>query len=158
MLALTTLAHTLVLACVTKSPQNQHFGEALIWILNKQSSPYDKGPLLKQALRSIADLMSDASSSSYFYTNDLKVVIDIFVREIGNLDTKDTMRTDYLLALSLLLNNSAWVAQGRYLRKEISTVLEAILDVGGDGEDGYDQTALETVEIVLGECHAILED
>jgi hypothetical protein len=102
--------------------------------------------------------MSDASSASYFYTNDLKVVIDIFVREIGNLDTKDTMRTDYLLALSLLLNNSAWVAQGRYLRKEISKALEAILDVGGDGEDGYDQTALQTVEIVLGECHVILED
>ena len=37
-------------------------------------------------------------------------------------------------------------------------MLESILDVGGDGEDGYDQTALETVEAVLSECHAILED
>ena len=36
-------------------------------------------------------------------------------------------------------------------------MLESILDVGGDGEDGYDQTALQTVEVVLGECHAILE-
>ena len=102
--------------------------------------------------------MADESSASYFYTNDLKVVIDIFVREIGNLDTKDTMRTEYLLALSLLLNNSSWVEHGRYLRKEINKVLESILDVGGDGEDGYDQTALETVEAVLSECHAILED
>lgn len=102
--------------------------------------------------------MSDESSASYFYTNDLKVLIDIFVREIGNLDTKDTMRTDYLKALSLLLNNSTWVASGRYLRKEINKTLESILDVGGDGVDGYDQTVLETVEIVLGECHTILED
>jgi hypothetical protein len=125
--------------------------------LNKQSAPYDNGPLLKQSLRALSDIFSADDSSGYFYTNDLKVLVDIFVREIGNLDTKDLMRTDYLTTLSLLLNNSSWVAQGRYRRDQIVKTLESILDVGGDGVDGYHESALETVEIVLGECQAILE-
>ena len=88
-----------------------------------------------------------------------KVLIDIFVREITNLDTKDVMRTDYLQTLSLLLNRSSWVAKGgRYRRSDISQCLESILDVGGDGIDGYEEKALETVEIVLNECAAILEE
>jgi hypothetical protein len=39
---------------------NQHFGEALTWILNKQSAPYSNGPLLKQSLKSLQDLFSGA--------------------------------------------------------------------------------------------------
>ena len=72
-------------------------------------------------------------------------------------DTKDVMRTDYLMTLSLLLNRSSWVEHGRYRREDIAACLESILDVGGDGVDGYEETALETVEIVLDECAAILE-
>ena len=101
---------------------------------------------------------TDEASSGYFYTNDLKVLVDIFIREITNLDTKDVMRTDYLITLSLLLNRSTWVEHGRYRRVEIIHCLECILDVGGDGVDGYDEAALETVEIVLGECQTILEE
>jgi hypothetical protein len=67
------------------------------------------------------------------------------------------MRTDYLMTLSLLLNRSSWVEHGRYRREDIAACLESILDVGGDGVDGYEETALETVEIVLDECAAILE-
>ena len=37
--------------------------------------------------------LTDESSSGYFYTNDLKVLVDIFIREITNLDTKDVMRS-----------------------------------------------------------------
>ena len=113
-----------------EAEENQHFGEALTWILNKQSAPYSNGPLLKQSLKSLQDLFSgqfffffsfgmwnveifflyfflfssadlslypfsptDESSSGYFYTNDLKVLVDIFIREITNLDTKDVMRS-----------------------------------------------------------------
>ena len=54
------------------SSTKEHFGEALIWILNKQSSPYDNGPLLKQSLNALQDLFSEDSSAGYFYTNDLK--------------------------------------------------------------------------------------
>jgi hypothetical protein len=201
--SLFSLSHTR-----SSSKENQHFGEALTWILNKQSAPYTNGPLLKQSLNALQDLFSDDSSSAYFYTNDLKVLVDIFVREITNLgtcallerqeccisltnilshilffvfndslppppithypsptthhssrspDTKDVMRTDYLMTLSLLLNRSSWVEHGRYRREDIAACLESILDVGGDGVDGYEETALETVEIVLDECAAILE-
>ena len=53
-----------------------------------------------------------------------------------SLDTKDVMRTDYLMTLSLLLNRSSWVEHGRYRRGDIAACLESILDVGGDGVDG----------------------
>ena len=72
--------------------------------------------------------------------------------------TRTTHTTDYLMTLSLLLNKSTWVEHGRYRRTEIINCLESILDVGGDGVDGYDEAALETVEIVLGECQTILEE
>jgi hypothetical protein len=80
--SLFSLSHTR-----SSSKENQHFGEALTWILNKQSAPYTNGPLLKQSLNALQDLFSDDSSSAYFYTNDLKVLVDIFVREITNLGT-----------------------------------------------------------------------
>ena len=41
-----------------EAEENQHFGEALTWILNKQSAPYSNGPLLKQSLKSLQDLFS----------------------------------------------------------------------------------------------------
>jgi hypothetical protein len=144
------------MAALMATEHNQHFGEALLFILNQQSAPYDNGPLLRQALRCIADLFSAAETDHYLYTNDVRAVVDIFVREIVNLDSKDCMRTDYLRALSLLLRHSTWAANGSHRRKELKNALQAILSLGG-GEDGYEATAVATVKIVLAECHALLE-
>ena len=46
---------------------NQHFGEALTWILNKQSAPYSNGPLLKQSLKSLQDLFSGQFFFFFFF-------------------------------------------------------------------------------------------
>ena len=139
--------------------ENQHFGEALIFILNEQGKTEEKnGSLLKQSLNALQDLFSDDASSSYFYTNDLKVLVDIFIREITNLNQKEKLRKDYLESLSLLLNRSTWVEHGRYRRSDIVKCLESILDVGGDGVDGFVEDVVEMVEIVLTDCGNILEE
>jgi len=195
--------------------ENQHFGEALLFILNEQGKHEEKNrPLLKQILNALQDLFSgeflflllfcyclfamcymlfaicylnyhsflliryangftsslffflfppfldtiDDVSSSYFVTNDLKVLVDIFIREITNLNQKEQLRADYLQTLSLLLNQSSWVEHGRYRRTDIVQCLESILDVGGDGVDGFLESVVEMVEIVFVECQNILEE
>ena len=133
--------------------KKQYFGEGLIYIMNKQSCPYDNGALLKQALRCLADLMMGSSSSSFFPTNDLNLVVDILVREIENLDSNDRMREDYLVALSLLLQNSGWKSKGGYRKKNIRTILHAILDVDLE----YDEAVLVTAQKVWDDCHGLLD-
>ena len=136
--------------------QNQYFGEGLLLILNNQSTPYENGPLLRQTLQCVVDLFAAAETDHYFYSNDVKVIVDIFVREIGNLDTKDSMRTEYLRALSMLLRHSTWSANGSHRKAEIKTSLHTILNAGV-GEDGYEATAVATAKTVLSECHALLQ-
>eukprot|EP00946_MAST-07B_sp_MAST-7B-sp1_P000888 g888.t1 len=131
--------------------KNRRFGEALIFLLNEQSAPCNNSLLPKQILRCIIDLMSDASSSSYFYTNDLNVVIDVCLREIRNLDSVDSLRVDYLMALSLILRNSSWAMNGAYRRQEIITVVS---DVGKGGD--YDTKAVEAAKSMLSECRSVL--
>ena len=133
--------------------QNRRFGEALMHLLNQQSAPYENGLLLKQILKCIADLLSDSSSRPYFYTNDLVVVVDICIREISNLDAADSLRVDYLTAISLVLRSSFWAEKTEYRRDEIKNIVSSV----ANGKDSYDEKAVVAANIVLTECHLVLD-
>ena len=139
-------------------PKNEHFGEALIHLLNEQGYPYEDEILLRQCIKCVKDIFASSSTASYFFTNDLKVLFDIAIREIGNLPQTDTLRVIYIGAIGELIQKSPWVEQGRYRRADIVKVLEDILDTGGDDEDGYNEEALDAVQDVLHDCQDLLEE
>ena len=137
----------------------QHFGEGAIHILNEQHYPYNDEALLLQTLEVFRHIFSLATTSKYFYTNDMRVIVDICIRELGNLPPQDDVIASYLSVLSALLQNSQWLEQNRYRREEVCEVLERILDAGGDEDgNGYSIVAMDTVRVVLEECGALLED
>lgn len=138
---------------------NQHFGEAVIHHLNEQHYPYEDENLLTQTLEALKNIFTWSETSKYFFTNDVKVVIDIVVRELVNLPVQDDIRKNYLDVLNALMQNSQWLSQGRYKREEICEVLESILDAGGDENgNGYSVAAVTRVREVLEECQPMLEE
>ena len=140
-------------------PDNQHFGEAAIHILNEQHYPYDEPVLLTQTLGVFKDLFSLNLTAKYFFTNDMKVLVDICVRELGNLPAEDDIIASYLRVINALLQNSQWLQQHRYRREDVCEVLERILDAGGDEEgNGYSVIAVDTVRQVLEDCASLLEE
>ena len=58
-------------------------------------------PLLKL----FNDLFANSQTANYFYTNDLKVIIDILILETTNLPEKEILRGKYLETLFQLLMN-----------------------------------------------------
>ena len=138
---------------------NQHFGEAVIHHLNEQHYPYEDESLLTQTLEALKNVFTWSETSKYFYTNDMKVIVDIVVRELVNLPADDDIRKNYLDVLNALMQNSQWLSQGRYKREEICEVLESILDTGGDESgNGYSVAAVNRVREVLEECQPMLEE
>ena len=63
----------------------------------------------------------------------------------------DSLRVDYLMALSLMLRNTSWATNGAYRREEIVTVVSGVAK-GGD----FDTKAVEEAKNVLAECQSIL--
>ena len=70
------------------------FGENLIFMLNRASSS-DAEDLCMQllVLKLLYLLFTTKETAHYFYTNDLKVLVDIFVRELSDLpDESESVR------------------------------------------------------------------
>ena len=138
---------------------NQHFGEAVLHHLNEQHYPYEDENMLAQTLESLKYIFTWSETSKYFFTNDMKVIVDIAIRELVNLPVQDDIRKNYLDVLNALMQNSQWLSQGRYKRAEICEVLESILDAGGDESgNGYSIAAVTRVREVLEECQPMLEE
>ncbi|CCG82560.1 Putative uncharacterized protein [Taphrina deformans PYCC 5710] len=76
------------------------FGENLIRMLNRERDTALQLLILKQLFL----LFTNAATYEYFYTNDLHVLIDVFIRELYNLPTEDeALRHTYLRVLHPLL-------------------------------------------------------
>ena len=62
------------------------FGENLIWMLNRASSS-DAEDVCMQilVLKLLYLLFTTRETAHYFYLNDLKVLVDVFIRELSDL-------------------------------------------------------------------------
>ena len=67
--------------------------------MNDVGYPNHKSPELTVYIKLIIDLCSSEAESCYFYLNDLKILIDICVREITNIQDSDYMVKHKYLAL-----------------------------------------------------------
>lgn len=53
----------------------------------------------------LVDLFSIPETTLLFYTNDVKVLIDILVRQLSDLSAGDVVSLSFLLSLATLTNN-----------------------------------------------------
>lgn len=66
--------------------ESKTFGENLIFILNRSSHETAEGLCVSLLILKILYLLfTTTGTRDYFYTNDLCVLVDVFIRELNNL-------------------------------------------------------------------------
>lgn len=74
-----------------------------------------------------------------FYTNDVKVLVDVVLREIADLPPPSRVRTSFIHVLGGLMLRTQWAKDARMFRSgDIAASLEALVEQGGDDEDDDD--------------------
>ncbi|KAF8878082.1 hypothetical protein BD779DRAFT_1613089 [Infundibulicybe gibba] len=105
---------------------SQTFGENMIFMLNRaQGTPEDLCMQLL-VLKILYVLFTTPGTSEYFYTNDLCVLVDVFLRELVDLDEdSDSLRHTYLRVLHPLLTRTQ-LRDIPYKRPQVVSTLESL--------------------------------
>lgn len=86
------------------------FTEKSLLLLNREEDPiriFDHTPAPPHSLLKLfIDLFNGQDTANLFYTNDIKVLIDIVVRNISDLSPEDVRRTQYLQLCRLIMKNT----------------------------------------------------
>lgn len=118
------------------------FGQNLVLVLNREM---DLSPQLL-ILKLLFLLFTTSSTYEYFYTNDLYVIVDVFIRNLLNLEPEDSLSRDedsdgeeskrdgqralvhtYLRVLCPLLKNTQMAREGsNYKRAQIRQLLDTL--------------------------------
>ncbi|PPR03362.1 hypothetical protein CVT24_012487 [Panaeolus cyanescens] len=103
------------------------FGENMIFMLNRAERTADDTCVKLLILKILYVLFSTKGTSEYFYTNDLCVLVDVFLRELSDLDEdSDLLRHTYLRVLHLLLTKTQ-LRDVPYKRPQILVTLESFI-------------------------------
>ncbi|KAJ6562469.1 hypothetical protein B0H19DRAFT_1144657 [Mycena capillaripes] len=107
------------------------FGENMIFMLNRaQRTPEDLCMQLL-VLKILYLLFTTKGTSEYFYTNDLCVLVDVFLRELVDLDDEsESLRHTYLRVLHPLLTKTQ-LRDIPYKRPQIVFALESLTGNSG---------------------------
>lgn len=99
------------------------FGENLIRMLNRERDTALQLLILKQLFL----LFTSSATYEYFFTNDLRVLVDVFIRELYNLPTEDeALRHTYLRVLHPLLTHTQLRHPPHYKGPELVTLLSSL--------------------------------
>ncbi|CAN8104732.1 unnamed protein product [Discula destructiva] len=119
-------------------PKFRTFGENIILLLNRETET----SLQLLILKLLYLLFTTRATYEYFYTNDLRVLLDVIIRNLLDLpDESMSLRHTYLRVLSPLLAHTQLAHRPHYKRQEILKVLQIL---GGDGNNAHFAPADET--------------
>ncbi|KAJ7918154.1 hypothetical protein B0H13DRAFT_2438153 [Mycena leptocephala] len=136
---------------MTRLGSSKTFGENMIFMLNRaQRTPEDLCMQLL-VLKILYLLFTTKGTSEYFYTNDLCVLVDVFLRELADLDDEsESLRHTYLRVLHPLLTKTQ-LRDIPYKRPQIVFALESL--TGNSGIRDVSSTTRRLVERCLsGDC------
>ena len=109
------------------SPIAINISEGLMHLLNEVGYPHHESPEALSYLRMSCDLIAFPNSKPYFYLNDAKILLDLIIRELGNVsDSCLELREWYLSLLMALINNPHYESIQSYRTLDISGILEHI--------------------------------
>ncbi|CAO1629118.1 unnamed protein product [Jaminaea pallidilutea] len=104
------------------------FGENVIFMLNRAKSQNAEDACMQLlVLKLLYLLFTTSDTAHYFYTNDLKVLVDVFVRELSDLpEDSESLRHTYLRVLHPLMTNTQLV-EYPYKRPQIRRLLRTMV-------------------------------
>ncbi|EOO02555.1 putative ldb17 protein [Phaeoacremonium minimum UCRPA7] len=123
-------------------PSFRTFGENIILLLNRETET----SLQLLILKLLYLLFTTKATYEYFYTNDLRVLLDVIIRNLLDLpDESMSLRHTYLRVLYPLLAHTQLSQPPHYKRDEIQKVLSIL---GGEGNVHFDPADETTVRLV----------
>ncbi|CAK5263278.1 unnamed protein product [Mycena citricolor] len=107
------------------------FGENMIFMLNRAEHTPEDLCMQLLVLKLLYLLFTTKGTSEYFYTNDLCVLVDVFLRELTDLDDdSESLRHTYLRVLHPLLTKTQ-LREIPYKRPQIVLALEGLISNAG---------------------------
>ncbi|KAH8769208.1 hypothetical protein F5883DRAFT_494465 [Diaporthe sp. PMI_573] len=126
-------------------PSFRTFGENIILLLNRETET----SLQLLILKLLYLLFTTKGTYEYFYTNDLRVLLDVIIRNLLDLpDESMSLRHTYLRVLYPLLAHTQLSHPPHYKREEILKVLSILSGEGNVHFAPADETTLRLVERV----------
>ncbi|GLV41728.1 uncharacterized protein CBL_00341 [Carabus blaptoides fortunei] len=103
-------SHNIVLNTLAERTIAKTFTEKILLLLNREEDPvriFEHEPIPPDSiLKLFIDMFGKESTASLFYTNDVKVLIDIIVRQLSDLSPGDKKREQYLRLCRRILRNT----------------------------------------------------
>jgi len=107
------------------------FGENLIFMLNRASNTEEDLVMQLLLLKILYLLFTTPGTQNYFYTNDLRVLVDVFLRELVDLpEESEALRHTYLRVLNPLLLHTQ-LRETPYKMAQICRTLQSLISNGG---------------------------
>jgi hypothetical protein len=101
-------------------------------------------------------LFRDEGTANLIYTNDRNVIIDIILREVGDLPPgADDRRAAFISVLHGLLLNSDWYNKGAYKRKMLHKLCKSVAGVSDGAENALSRVAMSDL---LNDCEAFIAE
>lgn len=131
------------------------FGENVIFMLNRSENTAAGLCLKLLILKVLYLLFTTEGTSEYFYLNDLRVLLDVFIRELVDLDEDhDALRHTYLRVLYPLIAFTQ-LKHDSYKREQIKLVLRSL--VGNQHFKDVNLTTKRLVERCLRQAEAPID-
>ncbi|KIJ33004.1 hypothetical protein M422DRAFT_101720, partial [Sphaerobolus stellatus SS14] len=112
---------------IRRLDSSKTFGENLIFMLNRADRSAEDRCMQLLVLKILYLLFTTPGSQEYFYTNDLCVLVDVFLRELDDLDDdNESLRNTYLRVLHPLLAHTQ-LRTINYKRTQILRTLEGLI-------------------------------
>ncbi|KAG9082435.1 hypothetical protein FS749_006846 [Ceratobasidium sp. UAMH 11750] len=106
---------------------SQTFGANIIFMLNRAENTPEDLCMQLLLLKMLYLLFTTPGTHEYFYTNDLRVLVDVFIRELTNLpEESESLRHTYLRVLHPLVTNTQ-LKVNPYKRPELRQTLISLI-------------------------------
>ncbi|KAK3322095.1 hypothetical protein B0H66DRAFT_188993 [Apodospora peruviana] len=126
-------------------PSFRTFGENIILLLNRATET----ALQLLILKLLYLLFTTTATYEYFYTNDLRVLLDVIIRNLLDLPTEmNVLRHTYLRVLAPLLAHTQLSQPPHYKRDQVLSLLEILRGSGSVHFTPPEPTTLRLVERV----------
>lgn len=135
-----------IIKCLSlHGPSFRTFGENIILLLNRETET----SLQLLILKLLYLLFTTKATYEYFYTNDLRVLLDVIIRNLMDLpDEKMSLRHTYLRVLYPLLAHTQLSQPPHYKRDEVMRVLSILRGSHNAHFAPADETTLRLVDRV----------
>ncbi|KAK1753470.1 hypothetical protein QBC47DRAFT_44157 [Echria macrotheca] len=121
------------------------FGENIILLLNRETET----SLQLLILKLLYLLFTTTATCEYFYTNDLRVLLDVIIRNLLDLPSEmNVLRHTYLRVLAPLLSHTQLSQPPHYKREQILSLLEILRGSGNTHFLPPEPTTLRLIERV----------